>query len=598
MVRKKVYVIAGGMITSLGRGMDRNVAAIRSGFTGVSLHGGFLKDGDGKDIPVMCGLVPEGIVRTLEEEFASGEKKLTRLELLAAGALSDAVSDAGSRGRETCSGKERSTERRALVLSSTKGNIGILKEPDCGIPDLPEDVFPDVTAKKIGRLFGYSPDDVYTVSNACISGVSSMVVAKRFIEYGLYDEVAVVGADELSEFIVSGFASFRSLSPEPCRPYDASRCGLNLGEAAAAVILSSRPESGAIVLSGGSVSDDANHISGPSRTGDGLYFAMRDAMEDAGVSREDISFVSLHGTATVYNDEMESKAVSLAGLSETPVQSLKPYTGHTLGASGVVETLFCIRQMQSGELWGTPGFRESGVPMPLDVSAESKRIGMRHCIKTASGFGGCNAAIVLSLPEYAADLPAKDLVETAVLRRTVLDRGTLSSGSGPEDFHSLIREKFRSSGLNDMKFYKMDDMCKLGYIASHILLEGLQFSPEDMAVVLQNRSASLDSDLKHLHNILSGPGASPAVFVYTLPNVASGEISIRYRIKGENTFFISSSYRKKDLETYAAAVLSSSRAKYCIVGWLEFLGEEYEADFELLGKKDGGSEPGTGKYNH
>ena len=571
MARKKVYIVADGMVTSLGAGTWTNVEAVRAGKTGVALHSGLVEDETGNDLPVMCGLVGD---------FNGDIDGMTRTESLAVAAVSEA---AGKVSRHD-GAEER---RKALIFSSTKGNIGILDVAPENTAALPEEVFLDCSAKRIGRHFGYHPEDVFTVSNACISGVSSIVVAKRMIEYGRYDEVTVVGVDTISRFIASGFASFRSLSASLCRPYDASRDGLNLGEAAAAVILSDCADgaSAPVVVSGGSVSDDANHISGPSRTGDGLYFAMRDAMEDAGVTAEDISFVNLHGTATVYNDEMESKAVGLAGLSDKPVQSLKPYIGHTLGASGVVETILCIQQLKSGEVWGTPGFKEPGVPEHLDVSAGTRQAEMRHCVKTASGFGGCNAAIVISMPGYAADLPSRDRCRTEVLRRTEVDRKTLSPGSDADDFHTLVRERYRSLGINDMKFYKMDDMSKLGYIASHILLEGLQFSPEDMAVILQNRSSSLDSDLKHLYNITSGPGAGPAVFVYTLPNVASGEISIRHRIKGENTFFISSAYRRSDLEDYAAMVLTSSNARYCIVGWLEYMGGEYEASFELLEKK-------------
>ena len=562
MARKKVYIVADGMVTSLGAGTWTNVEAVRAGKTGVALHSGLVEDETGNDLPVMCGLVGD---------FNGDIDGMTRTESLAVAAVSEA---AGKVSRHDGAAERR----KALIFSSTKGNIGILDAAPENTAALPEEVFLDCSAKRIGRHFGYHPEDVFTVSNACISGVSSIVVAKRMIEYGRYDEVTVVGVDTISRFIASGFASFRSLSASLCRPYDASRDGLNLGEAAAAVILSDGADgaSAPVVVSGGSVSDDANHISGPSRTGDGLYFAMRDAMEDAGVTAEDISFVNLHGTATVYNDEMESKAVGLAGLSDKPVQSLKPYIGHTLGASGVVETVFCIRQLLLGEVWGTPGFASLGVPVPLSVSSMTRQVRMRHCIKTASGFGGCNAAIVLSLPEHARDMEEKPLPGFRKLKDVKM--------CGAGDFHSFIREKYKALGLNDMKFYKMDDMSKLGYIASHLLLDGLSFSPEDMAVILQNRSASLDSDLKHLRNITEGPGASPAVFVYTLPNVASGEISIRHKIKGDNTFFISSSYDKEGMEEYARMVLASSKAKYCIVGWLEYLGGEYDADFELIEK--------------
>ena len=178
MTRKKIYVAGEGMITALGRGVENNVSAIRSGKSGVCRHSGLLKDESGNDVPVMCGLVPEEVVSRLREEYSGVSVTLTRLELLAAGALADALADADSR-RES-GGNGVSACRRALVFASTKGNIGILGS--CPSGSLPEDVYLDVTARKIGMLYGCSPEDVYTVSIACISGVSAMVVAKRFIE--------------------------------------------------------------------------------------------------------------------------------------------------------------------------------------------------------------------------------------------------------------------------------------------------------------------------------------------------------------------------------------------------------------------------------
>ena len=131
----------------------------------------------------------------------------------------------------------------------------------------------------------------------------------------------------------------------------------------------------------------------------------------------------------------------------------------------------------------------------------------------------------------------------------------------------------------------MDDLAKLGYIASSLLLEGLDYGPEDVAVILSNSSASLDSDLRHQANIDSGRGASPAVFVYALPNVTSGEISIRHKIKGENTFFISERYDRKKMMEYASLVLAESKAEYAIVGWIDYLRGNFSADLELVGNE-------------
>lgn len=201
------------------------------------------------------------------------------------------------------------------------------------------------------------------------------------IENGIYRKVIVAGGDLLSHFITSGFLSFRSLSSRPCRPYDSNRDGLNLGEACGAVLLSTEKTPNSIILSGGAISNDANHISGPSRTGDGLFFAIRQAMQEAGTALQNISFVNAHGTATVYNDEMESKALTLAHLEQVPTHSLKPYFGHTLGASGIIESIVCMHELKQGILFGTPGYETPGVPMPIPVYATHQHIPMKHCIK-------------------------------------------------------------------------------------------------------------------------------------------------------------------------------------------------------------------------
>lgn len=133
--------------------------------------------------------------------------------------------------------------------------------------------------------------------------------------------------------------------------------------------------------------------------GDGLYFAMRRVMDEAGVLPQQLDMLQMHGTATAYNDEMESKAASpWPDCKMVPAQSLKPYFGHTMGASGVIETIIAAEELKRGVCAGTAGFSELGVPMPLNVSAANRELGenaVRHCLKTASGFGGTNAAVAL-----------------------------------------------------------------------------------------------------------------------------------------------------------------------------------------------------------
>ncbi|HMG11467.1 MAG TPA: beta-ketoacyl synthase N-terminal-like domain-containing protein, partial [Mucilaginibacter sp.] len=211
------------------------------------------------------------------------------------------------------------------------------------------------------------------------------------------DHAVVTGADVISKFVLSGFQSFQAISPELCKPFDVNRNGINLGEGAATVILSAQKTSeDSIQIIGGAVSNDANHISGPSRTGEELYFAIDKAMKSAGLQAGDIDLISAHGTATIYNDEMEAKAITLAGLQAVPVNSLKGFYGHTLGASGLIEAIISAQSLKQNLIIPTKGFKEQGDANPINVCSQLISKQLNSCLKIASGFGGGNAAIILT----------------------------------------------------------------------------------------------------------------------------------------------------------------------------------------------------------
>jgi 3-oxoacyl-[acyl-carrier-protein] synthase-1 len=292
--------------------------------------------------------------------------------------------------------KDFSGEDTILVVSTTKGNIHLLEEPfRKAFPA--ERRFLWNTAEMIRDFFGFTGNPV-VVSNACISGVLAISHAARLLSSGRYRHAVITGGDILTEFVVSGFLSFQALSPEPCRPFDASRNGLSLGEGVGTLVLTtdeplaSKP---LIRVSGSAMSNDANHISGPSRTGEELSLAIRKATGEAGIAASGIDYISAHGTATLYNDDMESKALALSGLSGIPLNSYKGFIGHTLGGAGVIESVFSIRSMTGNILFPSAGFREPGVPEPVNVIRETIKKEIAGSLKLASGFGGCNAALVL-----------------------------------------------------------------------------------------------------------------------------------------------------------------------------------------------------------
>jgi len=471
-----------------------------------------------------------------------------------------------------------------IVLSTTKGNIellpgAILAEGDVA-EQIPQRAFLGSTASKIQEILGLAQQPL-VISNACISGVSAFVVGRRLILSGRCTRVIVAGCDTLSRFIATGFESFKSVSLKPCKPFDAERDGLSIGEACGAVLLTTEASEAlapAVLLEGGAVSDDANHISGPSRTGDGLFFAIDNAMRQAGVDASQIGFVNTHGTGTAYNDEMESKAVTLAGLQDKPLNSLKGYFGHTFGAAGVIETLACAEEIRRLKVYGTAGFSTLGVPCHINVSSESVAIETGRCVKTASGFGGCNAAVVLALASLG-DYPSDEA--------TIAEMETIASYSldnGDQPFAEYIREQYRTLGDANMKFFKMSDLAKTAYIAAENLLRGhdlhADYEERDIAIILSNRSSSLDDDALHQRNIDHLEGASPAVFVYTLPNVAAGEVCIRNKFKGDNTFFIEDAPSSL-CEDYTRYLLTRGHAKAVIWGWCEQLGNNCKAELKL-----------------
>ena len=478
------------------------------------------------------------------------------------------------------SGVDLSSADTQLIISTTKGNIDYLAQ-DC--EQIPERTFIDVSAKIIAEHFGCANNPII-ISNACISGVSAFVVARWFLNSTECKHVVVAGADALCEFITSGFASFKSISPSPCKPYDATRDGLTLGEAAGALLLTTDinlADEVKIRLAGGAISNDANHISGPSRTGDGLYYAIANAMNEAGISSEDIGFVNTHGTATRYNDEMESKAIALACLDNKPLNSVKGYIGHTLGASGVVETIICAEELKAGVVFGTKGFTESDTSYKLTLSSENQSFKGKCCVKTASGFGGCNAAIVLDKEERFVHKDCNVRFYRQVAEYTLAQSDL--------DFADFIRAEFKSFGDSNMKFYKMSDMSKALYVAVENLLKIEGFSDVEQtrrAIILANKSASLDADIIHqrILNKRLPEGASPAAFVYTLANVAAGEICIRHKIQGDNTFFI----EDKDsglTEKYATSLIENDKADAVIYGWCEYLQGKWNVNIKLLKNK-------------
>lgn len=367
MNRKRVIATGCNIVSPLGFTAEENFRAALSGRSGVTTHMGTF----GIPEPFGASLFDRSVISGL----AGGAHCFFESILLLS--IQDAVRRAGI---------DPASPRVAFVISSIKGNVEAMDADEAAVPV-------SVTAARVATFFN-NPNPPLVVSNACISGLTALIHAGRMLQGGRYDHIVVAGAEVQSRFIVSGFLSLKAVSPLPCKPFDVGRSGLNLGEAAATMVISAVdtcPE-GAWELVDGTTRNDANHISGPSRTGEGSYKALRYVL--ASCRPEELAFVNVHGTSTLYNDEMESIALHRAGLSEVPVNALKGIFGHTMGAAGILESVVSMQAADAGVVLATRGFGQTGVSCPVNVSAGNRPSRGRAFIKLLSGFGGCNAAML------------------------------------------------------------------------------------------------------------------------------------------------------------------------------------------------------------
>ena len=367
-----VYAIATNITSSLGNTTAANWQSVASGGIGVKQY----EDASLSNTPFFASRIELAIWQGIQAQ-TKGEKVLSPFEQLAVYCARLALQEC-----------DIELENTIVILSTTKGNIEWLGQ----VPD--ERTMLSASADIIAGQLGIGNKPV-VISHACVSGVVALMHGARLLEAGKYKHAVVIGCDRFSRFVLNGFQSFQAIADEPCRPFDVARKGINLGEAAATIVLSVNNDGALAQVLSGSTSNDANHISGPSRTGEELALAINRALSQANVPASKIDMISAHGTATLYNDEMEAKAFAVAGLSQKPVHSFKGYVGHTLGAAGVVETAMIIEAMRLQQLIPSAGYENIGVTEPLNITKKMQAAEINYVLKTASGFGGCNAALVV-----------------------------------------------------------------------------------------------------------------------------------------------------------------------------------------------------------
>ena len=539
-----ISVVATNIISPLGFTTEENYRAVLAGRSALKRYAG------------LWGL-PEPFAASLFNEEQKATLALdgyTFFEALAIRSIRKAL-------MYTSLGNDFS--RIVLILSTTKGNIESLGE---------ERYYPSEAAQRIAEAIGLTTKPI-VVCNACVSGLSAQLLANRLLSANVYDYAIVVGAEVQSKFIVSGFQSLKAVSEEPCRPFDIERNGLNPGEAAATIVFARNADGERWCLMNGATCNDAYHNVSPSPQGEGLTNAINAVMK--GRDKSLLATVCAHGTATLYNDQMESVAIHRAELTDVPLSALKGNFGHTMGAAGVLETILTMIATQDGLVLPSKGFAELGVSKEVNISSEPQKTNKRSFLKLMSGFGGCNVA--------AFYVRTTDKKQETTNHITLAKANTIRLSS--EDGTSLT-DIYKQEIGNYPKFYKMDILSRLAFVTTELLRKGPHTTDngQQTPIILFNHSSSVVADRQFLDTIKDAEDffPSPSVFVYTLPNITTGEVAIRHHLCGETSFYILPDKDEALMKQILEASLAGTSATSVISGWIDAESEtSYECELSV-----------------
>ena len=559
-------ILSTNIISPLGLTTEENYAAVRRGESSLKQMDGCL----GVPGHFCVGIFSDAQRAALQQEGFSWFESL----------VLHSVKDAMARGAV-----DPSSPRTLLVLGTSTAGIEELGD----VPEKDRNYLaPGVAAKKVADALGFANDPL-TVSNACISGATAQMLADRLIASGEYDTAVVCGVDALSAFVLAGFDSFKALSPVACKPFDIERLGLNIGECAATVVLSKDPgkDTDAWYIIDGCLNNDAYHVSAPIPSGDGVCRAIKKILTPE--RKATLACVAAHGTATMFNDQMESKAIENAGLGDILTTTVKPHYGHSFGASSVVESIIMMCALDDGVIPPTPGFEEIGVSGKIKVCSQPEPTDKKAFIKLQSGFGGCNGAMIYAKTPAPAPVPEKSVYEVAKRLRLTPEGLWLDDQAVPLEARgaALVTEIFKKFLADGSRFFKMDLYSRLAYVGTSLLAKDAleACDPEDRAMVIFTENGSVLADRKHL-STFSNPEEffpSPAVFINTLPNVVLGEIAVKNDIKGETTLVLLPRRDEAAMHRIVEATTAATKPSALLCGWVDCAGEDsFVADLKLM----------------
>jgi 3-oxoacyl-[acyl-carrier-protein] synthase-1 len=396
MRSRPLRISAYTLCSAAGDGRASTLDALRARRTGLTRN-----DFGATPIPTWIGRVPGLEQQPLTGELAEWDCRNNRLAWR--GLRGDGFFDAAIAARE-----RYGRDRVAVVVGTSTSSIGASEEAytrleaDGRYPaDLRRPIIhtPHSLGDFVQHALGLTGLSL-TVATACSSSAKVFANAERLIRLGLADAAVVGGVDTLCGSVLFGFNSLELVSPEPCRPFDADRRGINLGEASGFALLEREAPDGAWLLGYGE-SSDAHHMSTPHPDGLGARAALKDALRRAELAPADIDYINLHGTASQKNDEVEAGVVADVFPPSTYASSTKGWTGHTLGAAGIVEAAITLVALEHGFVPGTLNTENLDPRCGPQIRRENSERPVRRALSFSFGFGGSNCVLALG----RGDLP-------------------------------------------------------------------------------------------------------------------------------------------------------------------------------------------------
>ncbi|MDR6489718.1 3-oxoacyl-[acyl-carrier-protein] synthase-1 [Chryseobacterium vietnamense] len=395
---QKIAITGMGIISSIGNNVEENFISLRSGKHGIS------------DIEMFetrhTGAIKTGEIKLSNEELAEKlqldeDNNVTRTSLLGMISAKEAVESAGI--------SDINGYRTGLISSTSVGGMDITEKYFYSYEDFPEKQ-KYIDAHDAGNsslaIAGYLglKGMVSTISTACSSAANAIMMGAKLIKNGVLDRVIVGGTDSLSKFTLNGFNTLMILTDSYNTPFDNNRKGLNLGEAAAFLVLESeemvKKENKKVLayLSGYGNANDAHHQTASSDNGQGAFLAMQQALKISGLEKENIDYINVHGTATPNNDLSEGIAmIRIFGENKVPeFSSTKAFTGHTLAAAAGIEAVFSVLAMQNSVIFPNLNFKTKMEEFDLTPVTELKEKNINHVLSNSFGFGGNCSTLIFS----------------------------------------------------------------------------------------------------------------------------------------------------------------------------------------------------------